>query len=57
MKLRTRHVLAALIGALLAFGLAGQMPRDAAAAAAAGTEKKPRVGHTVERIVVPGIFL
>ena len=56
MKLVTRHVLAALIGTVVTFGLAGQMPRDAAAAAGAGTEKKLRVGHTVKRIVVPGSF-
>jgi predicted dienelactone hydrolase len=56
MELMTRHVLAALIGTVLALGLAAHMPRDAAAAAGAGPAKNLRVGHTVKRMVVPGSF-
>jgi predicted dienelactone hydrolase len=47
-------VLASLTAAALALGLAGQLPRDATAAADADMAEKVRVGHTVERIMVKG---
>jgi predicted dienelactone hydrolase len=48
------RLLATLIAATLALGLAGQLPRDAAAATGAGPAEKLRVGHTVKRIDVTG---
>jgi predicted dienelactone hydrolase len=51
---RRSRLLATLIAATLAVGLAGQLPRDATAAAGAGPAEKLRVGHTVKRIFVTG---
>jgi predicted dienelactone hydrolase len=47
--------LAALIAAMLALGLCGQLPRDAAAAASAGSPAELPIGHTVKRVVVPAV--
>jgi predicted dienelactone hydrolase len=46
--------LSAVIAAALALGLGGQPPGDAAAAASGGLPADLRVGHALERIVVPG---
>jgi predicted dienelactone hydrolase len=59
MKFTTRHVLAALIAAVLTLGLFGPMPGAAAAAAddTTGSDKELDVGHRIEPIVVPGSSL